>query len=89
MTRQAWPPAARVLPGIFGRVGSTPMAKGGSILDQAPPQAGESAYDVATDPSIPFLLLALAVVALLLAALIAAPGQAAARVKPAAVLRSE
>jgi putative ABC transport system permease protein len=46
---------------------------------------------VATDPSIPFLLLlALAVVSLLLAALIAAaPGQAAARVKPAAVLKSE
>jgi ABC-type antimicrobial peptide transport system permease subunit len=45
----------------------------------------------ATDPSIPFLLLlAMAVVALLLAALSAAvPGRAAARVRPAAVLRNE
>jgi len=45
----------------------------------------------ATDPSIPFLLLlAMAVVALLLAALSAAvPGRAAARVRPAAVLRDE
>jgi hypothetical protein len=45
----------------------------------------------ATDPSILFLLLlAMAVVALLLAALSAAvPGQAAARVRPAAVLRNE
>jgi ABC-type antimicrobial peptide transport system permease subunit len=46
---------------------------------------------VATDPSIPFLLLlAVAVVALLLAALSATiPGRAAARVRPAAVLRNE